>query len=61
MSDHHLDEKHDLHDAQEEVSPGGRRESHAHAYGTNVELERNFSFLSCLGLAFAMLNSWNAM
>jgi hypothetical protein len=21
-------------------------------------LERNFSFLSCLGMAFAMLNSW---
>lgn len=38
-----------------------RRESHAHEYGTEVEMERNFSFLSCLGLAFAMLNSWNAM
>jgi hypothetical protein len=23
-----------------------------------VHLERNFSFLSCLGMAFAMLNSW---
>lgn len=23
-----------------------------------VKLERNFSFLSCLGLAFTTLNSW---
>ncbi|GMK58672.1 hypothetical protein CspeluHIS016_0601140 [Cutaneotrichosporon spelunceum] len=27
----------------------------------NPALERNFSFWSCLGLAFAILNSWNAM
>lgn len=26
-----------------------------------VELERNFSFWACLGLAFALLNSWTAM
>lgn len=26
-----------------------------------VELERNFSFIACLGLAFALLNSWTAM
>lgn len=25
----------------------------------NPALERNFSFWSCLGLAFAILNSWN--
>lgn len=24
-------------------------------------LERNFSFWSCLGLAFAILNSWNGV
>ncbi|KAL1406913.1 hypothetical protein Q8F55_006325 [Vanrija albida] len=28
---------------------------------SEVALERNFSFLSCLGLAFALLNSWTAM
>lgn len=26
-----------------------------------VELERNFTFIACLGLAFALLNSWTAM
>jgi len=33
--------------------------SHRHeGLGGGVELERNFSFLSCLGLAFALINSW---
>lgn len=26
--------------------------------GTEIELERRFGFFSCLGLAFALLNSW---
>lgn len=28
------------------------------AIATEVQLERNFSFLSALGLAFSLLNSW---
>lgn len=28
------------------------------AITTEVQLERNFSFLSALGLAFSLLNSW---
>lgn len=28
---------------------------------TEVQLERNFSFLSSLGLAFTLLNSWTGM
>lgn len=32
--------------------------SHGH-YQEEGELRRGFSLLSCLGLAFAILNSWN--
>jgi len=31
------------------------------ALGVKQELKRNFSFLSMLGLAFAILNSWTAL
>lgn len=31
------------------------------ALGHQQELERNFSFVSMLGLAFAILNSWTAL
>lgn len=31
------------------------------ALGHKGELQRNFSFLSMLGLAFAILNSWTAL
>ncbi|KAK4545350.1 hypothetical protein LTR36_003530 [Oleoguttula mirabilis] len=45
----------------------GRQESqlndddHLAALGVKQELKRNFSFLSMLGLAFAILNSWTAL
>jgi hypothetical protein len=32
-----------------------------HPVVEEVALERNFSFLSSLGLAFTLLNSWSAM
>lgn len=31
---------------------------HVEGVATEVQLERNFSFLSALGLAFSLLNSW---
>lgn len=45
----------------------GRRRSsiaddvHLAALGVKQELKRNFSFLSMLGLSFAILNSWTAL
>jgi choline transport protein len=35
--------------------------AHLAALGHEQELKRNFSFLSMLGLAFAILNSWTAL
>ena len=49
------------------AAPGGRRRSsiadddHLAALGVKQELKRNFSPLSMLGLAFAILNSWTAL
>jgi choline transport protein len=50
------------------ASAGGRRRTSVHedasalaAMGVKQELQRNFSFLSMLGLAFAILNSWTAL
>ncbi|TKA77003.1 hypothetical protein B0A55_01968, partial [Friedmanniomyces simplex] len=53
--------------APRKSSTGGRRQSlladdaHLAALGVKQELRRNFSPLSMLGLAFAILNSWTAL
>ena len=44
---------------QREKSTGD--ELQLEALGHKGELQRNFSFLSMLGLAFAILNSWTAL
>lgn len=49
------------------MAPTSKREAAAQddqqlaALGKKQELKRNFSFLSMLGLAFAILNSWTAL
>lgn len=54
-------------DNRRRSSAAGRRrssiadEDHLAALGVKQELKRNFSFLSMLGLAFAILNSWTAL
>lgn len=55
----------DTRESQRRASLKARKDSltahHVVPVVEEVALERNFSFLACLGLAFTLLNSWTAM
>ena len=56
-----------MNDRKVSATDAGRRhssiadEGHLAALGIHQELKRNFSMLSMLGLAFAILNTWTAL